>query len=111
MRIKLAAQRRDDSLTVFKRGKVLTVNGEEFDFSPLTEGATLPQTAINSFWFAGDVEMADGEITLTLLLPNPANYSQEQAFPVDLVDVPDGLVVFPQPLPAPEVDTLNEGEV
>ncbi|WP_110947366.1 hypothetical protein [Pseudomonas bohemica] len=104
MLIKLSPQRRDDTLDVTKAGNVLTVNGDVFDFSPLTEGATLPQSAIGSEWFAGDVEMQNGELTLTLLLPLPANYSPEQAFPDDLVDVPDGPVIFPAPLPEQEGD-------
>lgn len=101
MIIKLSPQRRDDTLTVIKYGKVLNVNGEDFDFSPMQEGSTLPLNAISSQWFAGDVEMINGELTVTLLLPNPSNYSPEQAFPVALVNVPDGEVRFPQPLPSP----------
>lgn len=98
MRIKLSPQRRDDALEVSKSGKSLTINGEIFDFSPINEGDTLPREAIDSIWFAGDVVMEDGEITLTVLLPLPVNYSQEQAFPVDLIDVPDGVVPLPLPL-------------
>ena len=99
MIIKLFPQRRDETLSVFRAGNVLTVNGEVFDFASMPEGSTLPQAAISSIWFDGDVDMHDGELTLTLLLPNPWNYSQEQAFPVPLVNVPNGLVKLPQPLP------------
>lgn len=99
MRIKLSPQRRDDTLQVIKLGNILTVNGENFDLSPMQEGSTLPQGAIHSEWFAGDVNMENGELSLTLLLPLPGNYSQEQAFPVDLVNVPNGLVTLPSPLP------------
>lgn len=98
MKIILSPQRRNDTLEVIKNGDVLTVNGEEFDFSPVGEGDTLPRQAISSLWFAGDVDRIEGELTLTLLFPNPWNYSQEQAFPVPLEDVPDGPVAFPQPL-------------
>lgn len=108
MRIILSPQRRDDTLEVIKYGQVLTVNGQVFDFSRMAEGDTLPNSAINSGWFAGDVEKENGELTLTLLLPNPWNYSPEQAFPVPLENVPDGLVIFPGPLPAPEVETALE---
>ncbi len=105
MRIKLSPQRREDTLAVVKAGNILTVNGEVFDFSQMKDGDTLPQSAIRSEWFAGDVDNIGGELTLTLLLPLPANFSQEQAFPVDLTNVPDGPVVFPQPLPIIEVQT------
>lgn len=102
MRIKLSPQRRDDQFTVIRSGSILTVNGEAFDFSRMGDGDTLPRSAIQSEWFAGDIDKDNGELTLTLLLPNPWNYSPEQAFPVDLVDIPEGQVIFPQPLPAIE---------
>jgi hypothetical protein len=110
MRIKLSPQRREDVLDVVKAGNVLYVNGEAFDFTPMGDGDTLPSAAITSVWFVGDVDQEGGELTLTLLLPLPWNYSPEQAFPADLVDVPDGPVVFPQPLPIDE-SLPSEGEL
>ncbi|MGH8384019.1 MAG: hypothetical protein ACRESJ_00750 [Pseudomonas sp.] len=108
MRIELRPQRRDDAIEVIKVGSVLTVNGEVFDFSQMGEGDTLPNSAIHSEWFAGDVEKVDGELKIILLLPNPWNYSPEQAFPVPLENVPDGPVVLPGPLPEPVVGTSPE---
>ena len=102
MMIILSPQRRDDTLEVVKSGEVLTVNGEDFDLSRIGEGETLPGSAFvgpNAFWFAGDVSRVDGELVLSLLFPNPWNYSQEQAFPVPLESVADGPVAFPAPLP------------
>lgn len=99
MRIILSPQRRDDHLLVVKTGNVLIVNGELFDFSQMESGDTLPRAAIASEWFASDVEYLGDELVLTLVLPNPQNYSPAQAFPVDLMRVPDGQVVFPGPLP------------
>lgn len=107
MNILLFPQRREDELVVHKQGNVITINGESFDLSPMSEGSTLPRSAISSEWFAGDVEMADGEITVTLLLPNPANYSPEQAFPQPLLNVPDGLVSLPKPLPALALEDVS----
>ena len=103
MKIILSPQRRDDTLAVYKLGDVLSVNGEQFDFSLVGEGDTLPAQAISSIWFVDKVERVDGELVLTLLFPNPWNYSQEQAFPVPLQEVPDGPVVFPQSLPEESV--------
>ncbi len=108
MRIKLSPQRRDDQLVVLRSGSTLSVNGEVFDFSQMGDGDTLPRAAIQSEWFVGDVDKVAGELTLTLLLPNPWNCSPEQAFPADLVDVPDGLVIFPQPLPAIEIQAEDQ---
>lgn len=103
MIIKLSPQRRDDTLELIKKGSVLTINGEEFDLTPMTNGSTLPMGAVTCEWLASDVEMQDGQIVLTLLLPLPVNYSQEQAFPSDMVGVPDGPVLLPQPLPEPDL--------
>lgn len=99
MIIQLSPQRRDDAFEVVRVGSVLTVNGALFDFSRINNGDTLPGNAIQSEWFVGDVERVGGELTLTLLFPNPWNYSPEQAFPVPLTNVPNGKVMFPKPLP------------
>lgn len=104
MKINLSPARSDDSLEAIKAGDVLTINGETFDLSPIGEGDTLPDGAINSIWFVGPVERVDGELTLTLLFPVPLSYSQAQAFPVPLENVPDGPVEFPGPS---SVETLQ----
>lgn len=106
MRIKLSPNDFSDdrALQLVKSGDTLTVNGEAFDFSLIGEGDTLPSTAINSPWFLGDIERADGELIVTVWLPNPWNASPEQRFPQDLVSVPDGPVVLPQPLPITDAE-------
>lgn len=99
MIIKLSPQRRDDTLHVVRSGDTLSVNGLVFDFARVSEGDTLPWAAISSEWFAGNVDRINGHLVLTILLPNPWNYSPEQAFPVPLENVLDGPVIFPLPLP------------
>lgn len=106
MILTLSPLRTDETLEVVKFGDVLRVNGEDFDFSPIGEGDTLNADAISSIWFSDKVERVNGELVLTLILPNPWNYSPEQAFPVQLLDVPDGPVALPQPLPITE--EMNE---
>ena len=108
MRIKLSPVRRDDTLEVSRAGVTLTIKGEVFDFSQMAAGDTLPSSAISSLWFFGQVDNVDGELELTLILPLPANYSQEQAFPIPLENVPNGPVVFPAPLPEPLTDAAPE---
>lgn len=108
MRINLTPQRRDDTLEVIKNGDVLTVNGEDFDLSPIGEGDTLPASAVSSVWFFEKIDRINGELILTLFLPNPWNYSPQQAFPTPLTDVPDGEVMFPQPLPIIQDEVVNE---
>lgn len=101
MKIQFTPQRRDDELVISKAGDVLTLNGEAFDFSQISNGDTLPVGAIKSTWFAGPVMRVNKELILTLVLPLPANFSQAQAFPDPLLKVADGVVVLPQPLPKP----------
>lgn len=112
MNIVLSPIRTDDVVSYSKKGDVITVNGEDFDFGPIKEGDRLPAKAISSFWFVGEVTRVEGVLLLTLFLPNPWNYSPEQAFPEPLLNVPDGVVVLPQPLPDPEPEgeLENEGE-
>lgn len=96
MQIKFNPQRRDDSLTVVKQGEVLVVNGIEFDFSAVLEGATLPADAIDSDLFSGDVERINGELVLTLTLPHGPNPSQAVAFPQPIAVINDGTVELPR---------------
>jgi hypothetical protein len=110
MIIKLSPQLRSDTLEVVKSGSALVVNGETFDFSQMSDGDTLPKSAISSEWFISDIDKVDGKLILTLLLPIPWNYSPEQAFPINLLNVPDGPVAFPQPLPHVLSDTDAEDQ-
>ena len=96
MIINLNPQRRDDSLTVVKQGDVLVVNGIEFDFSAVPEGATLPADAIDSDLFSGPVERVGGVLRITLTLPHGPNPSQAVAFPEPINVVSDGPVALPQ---------------
>lgn len=108
MIIKLSPQRRDDTLVVVRSSSTLAINGEVFDFSRMADGDTLPASAISSPWFCGQVDSIDGELELTLILPLPANYSPEQAFPLPLENVLNGPIVFPAPLPESLTDTASE---
>ncbi len=103
MRIKLSPDANiAPKLSLAKAGDALTINGEAFDFSRMGNGDTLPMSAIAGTWFRGDVErLDDGELVVTIALPNGPDASQAQRFPQDLVSVPDGPVALPQPLPAP----------
>jgi len=96
MIIKLTPQRRDDALTVVKQGDILIVNGAEYDFSSIPEGATLPADAIDSDLFSGPVERVGGELKVTLTLPHGPNPSHAVAFPEQINVVADGPVALPQ---------------
>lgn len=101
MRIDLSPQRRDDALEVLKHDDVLTINGEEFDFSNLPNGAKLPREAVECEWLASDVERIDGDIYLTLIVPHGPNPSPAVAFPAPLVNPANGKLALPRD-PEPE---------
>ena len=96
-----------------KFGESIIVDYVAFDFTKVTEGATLPASAISCKRFTGSVERKDGKLHIAMFLSNPVNFSPEQAFPLPLVDPVDGQLVFPKALPnengeydpAPEYDS------
>lgn len=108
MKIALSPQRRDDTVTYQIAGDVIIVNGKPFDFSKIEEGDVLPREAIKSEWFSGDVTRVDGELWLSLILPNPWNYSQAQAFPSLMRITKNGLLDLPKPLPQPLKEPVND---
>jgi hypothetical protein len=99
MHITMSPVRLDDNLTAFLAGDVLNINGEDFDFGLLPEGATLPAEAIGSLWIVGPVTRVNGELRLTLRLPHGPNPSPAVAFPEPIHMTADG----PIPLPTDEV--------
>ena len=103
MKITLSPTRSDKTLTASRDGDTLTLNGEEFDFSPLEEGEALPADAIDSEWITGDVTRTDGVLHITLRLPHGANAPEEARFPETIIDPPDGEIALPMhSMPEPE---------
>jgi hypothetical protein len=96
MKIYLSPIRHDNKLSIVKKGDVLVVNGDEFDFGPIPEGGTLPLEAIDSDYFCGPVERIGGELIVNLLLPHGPSPSQAAAFPSPIAIVNDGVVELPQ---------------
>lgn len=95
MIIKLSPQRRDDVLSVSKRGDVLTINGDRFDFREIPEGAVLPASAVDCDLFIGDITRRDGDLIVTLLLPCGPDATAAANFPADIVSPPDGNLSLP----------------
>lgn len=81
IKINLSPQVRDGTLTVSVSGTSITINGQTFDFSQLTDGSILPRDAIASEFIVSDVTRSGNIIELTLLFPIPTNASEEQRFP------------------------------
>ncbi len=96
MLITLSPTRSDESLVVTKSGDVLTLNGEEFDFSSLPAGATLPSEATNSDWFVGTIERIGATLHITLRFPHGPNPPQHVAFPSPIYATTDGTVRLPK---------------
>lgn len=75
-------------IQVTKSGDTLLLDGEEFDFSALPDGATLLADDIPSDYIVGDVQRVNGEITLKLISyygPNAPETSKIE----DVLDVQD----------------------
>lgn len=95
MRITLSPMRRDDAIEVVKAGDLLTINGDQFDFTILPDGATIPAGEVPCEWIVGPVERIGGELHLTLVIPHGVHPEPWQAFPAPLGAVPDGLIDLP----------------
>lgn len=96
MLIKFSPQRRDDTLAISKRGDVLIINGERFDFRAVPEGATLPASAVDCEFIIGEITRTGGELILTLLLPCGPDATESANYPSDIVSPSDGNVSLPQ---------------
>lgn len=95
MKINLSPQVRNGTLSVSKSGDALTINGVVYDFTPLTEGSTLPAAAVDCEYIVGEVKREDGDIELTLLLPITATASEAARFPQPITVINDGEVALP----------------
>lgn len=72
----------DDSIVAFVAGDKITINDQEFDFTPLQPGLVLPPDAIESIHFVGPVSrLESGELEMTLRLPHATTASDNVKFP------------------------------
>lgn len=103
----------EPALVLSVKGDALYVNGDEFDFSPLQPGYSLPADAIDSVWFAGPVSKdAHGVLTVTIRFPHPMDADESMRFPVPITVTDDGPVALPlYTPPADEVPLSNEESV
>lgn len=89
-----------EPMEVSVRGDVITINGEDFDFSPMPEGSTLLKDGIRSELIVGDVDRVNGQIELTLMLELGRYASEAARFPVPILVTEDGPVELPGDDPA-----------
>ncbi len=95
MRVSFCPQRRDDTLTVSRDGDVLVINGVLEDLSGIPDGATVPAEAIDNEWIVGPIERIDGELHVTLVLPNSSALEPWQAFPEPMTITENGPIDIP----------------
>lgn len=96
MHITLIPQRRDDTLVVSKSGDTLTINGTAYDFSVVTEGATLPASATDCPFLIGEITRTEGVIYLSLIFPTGNNATPAANFPAPLINPADGALELPK---------------
>lgn len=93
-------------------GYTITINGAEFDFSPLEKGYELSLEAIGSDLFADKAVMStDGVLAVTLLMPyDEATATGAIRFPEPVTVTADGPVDIPtdHPAPPPEPPTIED---
>lgn len=96
MIINLSPQRRDDvdALSLVVDGDKLSINGTQYDFGPLPEGAALPATATASEWLVGEIVRVDGVIAVTVILPHGPNPPPAMGFPEPVI-AGNGAVTLP----------------
>jgi hypothetical protein len=97
MKINLIAQSSNESIEVKKSGDVLTINGVEYDFSGIPDGATLPdaEQSTGCKWLCGDIDRVNGEIQLTMIHPCPYNATQDMLNSRTLDISADGVIELP----------------
>ena len=98
MRISFSPCRGDVQLDLSKAGDVLTINGEDFDFSHVTEEDPVRLGDMACEWLLSDVVRKDGLLELTLLLPYGAGAPAEMRFPQPVFVEQDGPVALPKPV-------------
>lgn len=81
-------------MTVFVKGSTLIINDEEFDFSFMEKGSSLPRSAVDSPYLVSDVFCDEsGTINLTLKVPLGPSPTDAEAFPPVLKGKKYGTVI------------------
>lgn len=93
--VKYHPQRSDETLALEKDGDSVIVNGQRFDFSQLEVGASLPQSAVDSPFFAGPVTRDDLCIRLNIVLPHGPDAPHFVLFPKERSYSDDGQMKTP----------------
>ncbi|ELY3467389.1 hypothetical protein SMX26_001974 [Cronobacter universalis] len=69
-KLKLIPQHREDILSIKANNAVLTINGEDYDFSPMSAGDYLPFSAVDCVFFVDGIFCDEnGDISAALVYP------------------------------------------
>ncbi len=95
-KINLSPVRADEiAPAVSKLGAALLINSEEYDFGFLSDGDTLPLSAITSGVIYSDVTRGGDVIELTIRLPHSADAPESVRFPQPILVEQDGPITLP----------------
>lgn len=88
-----------ETISAIVNGDTIHINGDEFDFSFIPEGASLPASATGSEYFFGEITRLGGVINVSMFLPyRGGGHFDCPAY----IEVGDGDVEFPQHTLQPE---------
>lgn len=108
MKITLTPRSQAKPLVASIAGDTLSLNGMSLDLTPLAEGDTLPETAVDTDWLAGPISRQNGVVHITLILPHGPHAPHATRFP-DPLDAEDGPLTLPDydlgGTPAPQMGT------
>ena len=96
MIIKFSPQIGAGQCSLSKQGETITVDGETFDFSGIAEGDYMDIDDIGCPFIVNHVRRIDGQVIVKVRFGIGQNASANQTFPEDLIDPPDGAILFPE---------------
>ena len=91
MKINFHPQLRTTALTISKYGDVLTINGEDFDFSTLPDDSSIE--GVPSEYIEGAVSRVDGRLHLALVRPHGTAPNHADAYPAPMENAADGIII------------------
>jgi len=75
-----------------KKGDIYTINGVDYDFSPLLDGEVLPHSAVGCEFIISDVCRVGTELNFTLMRPYIGN-DKADCFPTPHDNTVDGVIL------------------
>lgn len=95
MQITLIPQVAEPRIQLVRAGDVLSIDGRDFDFTGLPEGAVLPASSIACDYIVGPVTRQAGRVHISLRFPIAPDAPHEACWPAPIIDPPDGPIALP----------------